>query len=286
MTSLTLIEAIDVAIRRASASGALLPVELEESLVCEGGIEFRLCWVSSLSLKNLASLPKPGDKATGANPFLPYEPDLFVADLDTHVALLNKFPSLQRHIILATRVYAEQLAPLNKQDFTALAAVMQQMEGLAFFNGGNVAGASQRHKHIQFVQLDEIPLEAVLPQHEPLLQPRRLPELPFGHVFVALDTAHWGDASRAATQLTDAFAMAAQACGLAAVDGVMSPYNLLISQRWLLLIPRSREAWEQHGHRISLNALCFAGIVLVARPESLEVVKSAGLRNLLSAVTP
>ena len=88
------------------------------------------------------------------NPFLPYEDALYVAAITpTHVALLNKFPVQDDHLLIVTRAFAPQEALLDADDFLALAACLAEVDGLAFYNGGEVAGASQPHKHLQLVPL-------------------------------------------------------------------------------------------------------------------------------------
>ena len=43
---------------------------------------------------------------SAVNPFLPYDPDLVVADIsDTHVALLNKFNVIDHHLLIVTRCF-------------------------------------------------------------------------------------------------------------------------------------------------------------------------------------
>ena len=64
------------------------------------------------------------------NPFLPYDEELFVADLsDTHVALLNKYNVLDHHLLLVTRAFEEQESLLTRGDFEALAARLIEMRG-------------------------------------------------------------------------------------------------------------------------------------------------------------
>lgn len=281
---------LDAAIRRATAharsTGALQPIENAVVTVEENGIPFTVRWISTLSAKVFAQVPKPGDKPTAFNPFLPYERDLFVADLsDTHVALLNKFPAVENHILMITRAFAEQLSPLDAADFYAVARVLGALDGLVFFNGGAVGGASQRHKHLQFMSID-IPIAGVLPGDAEPLRPQRVAALPYGHVFVALDARLSGDEAALAAQLQRAFELAAARCGLRPEDGVMPPYNLLATRRWLILIPRIRETWERDGHRVSINAMGFAGTVLLARQEAIEPLCAAGIGNALASVTP
>ena len=55
-------------------------------------------------------------------------------------------------------------------------------------------------------------------------------------------------------------------------ERVSRPYNLLVTRQWMLLVPRQRECFAD----ISLNALAFAGALLVRDRTQLEVVKHHG----------
>lgn len=274
--------AIDRASTHALGTGALLPLGTESIRLEEGGLDFSVHWLSSLALKDAAKLLNPGPKAKDFNPFLPYEQDLFVADLSaTHVALLNKFPLFARHILLVTRIFEEQLSALTVADFDALEKTLGQLDGLVFYNGGPIGGASQRHKHLQWVPNGTFSIEAVLRRNGESPSPRRLAVFPFRHAFLA------HDASASAGQRRDAFYRCCEACGISLTDGMLPPYNLLAGRDWMLVVPRSVEHWQDPAgdDRISMNAMSFAGSIFVRKPEQIDAVRKAGPMNLLNAVT-
>ena len=67
---------------------------------------------------------------------------------------------------------------------------LQAMDGLAFYNAGQVAGASQRHKHLQLVPALgphglRAPVEGLMAGTEP---GETQLTLPFRHAFVRLDS--------------------------------------------------------------------------------------------------
>lgn len=287
-TPIRLNDAIRRAIDHALASGALLPVATESATVTDGRVSFILRWVSSLSLKALAKkLPRPGDKPTDFNPFLPYEQDLWVADISaTHVVLLNKFPSQDGHVLLITRAFCRQEAVLDATDFDALARLLTGVDGLAFFNGGVVAGSSQRHKHIQLLPASEIPIEAVIPTAGAIGQPQQLAALPFRHSFVRLDdSAFFTDPAHAAGHLQHVYREACAACGMVERDGDMPPYNMLATRRWLMLVPRVQETCDLGSERLQISAMWFAGTAFATRPEQIPLIEQAGPMRLLASVT-
>ena len=59
------------------------------------------------------------------------------------------------------------------------------------------------------------------------------------------------------------------------------PHNLLLTDAWMLVVPRVRERFES----ISINALGFAGSILVKDAAQLERVREVGPLALLRHVT-
>ncbi len=64
------------------------------------------------------------------------------------------------------------------------------------------------------------------------------------------------------------------------VDDETRPYNLLITRRWMLLVPRSRENWRG----VSINALGFAGSLLVRNRSELDELTRIGPLAVLRSV--
>ncbi|MBL8470675.1 MAG: phosphorylase [Rhodocyclaceae bacterium] len=274
--------ALETSLARAAASGALQRIETESVTVSDGGIAFCVRWLSTLVQKERAAGAPGAAQKSAADPFLPPEPDLRVADISaTHVALLNKYPVIAGHLLIVTRHYAEQESVLDTADFAALAAVMQQLPGLAFFNGGRIAGASQSHKHLQFAALDPLPLAAILPHQPTPLVARQLPQLPFRHAWLALPAAAPADLAELLHSAAD---MALAECGLRPQAGRMRPYNLLATRDWLMAVPRRQEFFEHAGMRVPVNALGFAGSLFVRRNEDIAVVRQVGPLAVLRAV--
>jgi len=85
-----------------------------------------------------------------------------VADLSpTHYLVLNKFPVIPDHFILATKEFREQTDILEEGDLGAaydcLKAYRAEGEELfGFFNSGEHSGASQPHRHIQFLPVESM----------------------------------------------------------------------------------------------------------------------------------
>lgn len=281
-----LLRRIDRTLQAAADSGALQPIHTEQTPVRDGGLDFTVRWVSSLAHKDAARVDAAVRRTPDFNPFLPPDPALTVGSLgEHHLGVLNKYPVIARHLLIVTRAFEDQTAPLKRADFVALATVMSPLGGLGFYNGGSDAGASQRHKHLQWIpdaenhaRLDAFThhLPADVPRGEPIV----LPELPWRHRFLRLPAGPQDGVESFADALQDGFRRACEALGIAPAKDPMPPYNLLASREWLTVIPRSRERHEQ----ISVNALGFAGSLFVRRPEQIETVRAIGPLRLLAAV--
>ena len=105
--------------------------------------------------------------------------------------------------------------------------------------------------------------------------PGRVPVFPFDHTLI-----HLGN-DRLGPELADELHhLYRQACGLLGIDDESRPYNLLLTRRWMLVVPRSREHWR----RVSINALGFAGSLLVRSRSELDRLRDFGLLLALSSV--
>eukprot|EP00170_Pyropia_yezoensis_P007849 contig_32415_g7874 len=135
---------------RALAVGTLAPLATTTSTHPDQGIPFLLHTLSGprkpTAADPTASARRPAAGDGGAakkrfNPFLPYEPTLFVAPAPpAHVVLLNKFPVTRGHLLLVTAEYEAQSSLLTAADFDAAWAVLDRLDGLAFYNAGGMAG--------------------------------------------------------------------------------------------------------------------------------------------------
>ncbi|KAF9582002.1 bifunctional AP-4-A phosphorylase/ADP sulfurylase [Lunasporangiospora selenospora] len=146
-------------------------------------VEGEICYAPALNKKPLgvlptveASNPHPTQdsglsnsvvvEVVKSNPFLPHSPGLYVTDAsDDHKILLNKFCITPRHFLVVTKEFHQQTEPLSPEDMLAvwntLAAVKNPENALAFYNCGAKSGASQPHKHLQVIPLEDRPAPIV-----------------------------------------------------------------------------------------------------------------------------
>jgi ATP adenylyltransferase len=102
----------------------------------------------------------------------------------------------------------------------------------------------------------------------------RHPLLGWRHAFVRLPSAPDGPA------MHRAFELGCLQCGLHPVDGRMPPYNFLVNELWMLVVPRARECCEG----ISINALGFAGSMFVRERAQIDTVRALGPLAMLAKV--
>ncbi|KAL9110000.1 MAG: hypothetical protein Q9227_005339 [Pyrenula ochraceoflavens] len=143
------------------------------------GTKFQLRYCPALAKKPTSKTaptkPKP-------DPFLNPPSDLLIANLPdnqnpTHILVLNKYPVIPNHFILATHKSKPQTDLLEEDDLAWTYACVKawqrnndksQPEGqrqrqrrlFAFFNSGEHSGASQAHRHVQFLPIEDMTPES------------------------------------------------------------------------------------------------------------------------------
>lgn len=250
----------------ALASGALEPWVTDAWEHEEDGVRFQLRALATLSRKPKATGP---GTSTRKDPFAPpYERDLVVGGLGpSHVVMLNKFPVVGHHGLVVTTAYEPQDAPLTPLDFAAVVRVLRELDALVFYNSGATAGASQGHKHLQFVP-GPLAREGRVPLETRLLSG----ELPFVCAAAA-------PMPKTPGELLSLFKVCQARAGVK--EG--TAWNLLATRAWLAVIPRSQESTAG----VSLNALAYAGLFFSKARADVEALAAHGcLKALVEAGVP
>lgn len=275
ITTGPLLPRVQAATDRALASGALGPISTSEEVLHDGGYEFRLRTVAGLARKQAAEA-RARTGGFGHDPFRPpWEEGLHVGAVPpAHIGLLNKFPVLDHHLLIVTDRFQPQEGALEEADCEALLRILGAGAGLVFYNGGEPAGASQPHRHLQWVPLVERPpLEAAVSAGELLPFPVASEVLPPGW----LDEPAAGASGfhRCYTRL-----LAAIGCARC-VDcpDRPAPYNLLATRDRVWAVPRTRGS----SAGVAINALGYAGWMLAADETQAETVREYGPLALLAA---
>jgi ATP adenylyltransferase len=273
--------------------GALKSIETEYHLIRQQDISFVVRTLSNLARKEQASKQQhQQEHQTGKkiDPFLPYEQDLFVGDLSaSHLCLLNKFNVVNNHLLIVTRAFESQTDLLNLQDFTALWRCLEEIDGLAFFNGGKIAGASQSHKHLQLIPLPFIPNIMHRPLEEAIANLTfknslgQLDSFPFRHGIAALNISNQHSPKVAAEIMLQSYQALLNHVGFEIDPQTQQQpgaYNFLATREWMMIVPRSRESCQN----IPINSLGFAGSLFVRDQSSLQLLKELTPLKLLAEV--
>ncbi|MBI5101519.1 MAG: phosphorylase [Nitrospirae bacterium] len=287
----TLLWLIDEVSEKARGTGSLLPIGTVSEYVDDDGVRFVVRLLSNLVRKDEDRLKRAQEKK--GNPFLPYEKELFVTDVSpTHIAILNKFNVMERHLLIVTREFEDQENVLTPSDFSALWSCMSEYDAVGFYNGGEAAGASQPHKHLQIVPLplaDEgppVPIQPLIDEVTDTGRLTRLRSFDFRHCFARLELDNSGFPVAPDKQSYALYREMLSELGMSVPrDGETikqsGPYCLVVTRQWMLLAPRSREF---HGE-VSVNSLGYAGCLLVRKAEHLELVRKIGPLELLKSVS-
>lgn len=264
---------------RARKCGALEPIATEEEFVQQWGMSFLVRILSKLSPKVKAKQ----ERGAEFNPFLPYEEDLFVADISpTHLCILNKYNVVDNHLLIITRDFQEQETWLTLEDMVALSRCIEEYEALAFYNGGRIAGASQRHKHLQLIPYQkELLISTIVQKAEFTNSIGIIPHFPFRHAIAKLDQS----LLESPVAFLNTYYELLQKVGLLKLipptnTHQTGAYNLLATREYMLIIPRSQERCQS----ISVNSLGFAGALLVHNQQQRSLLKQLGPINLLKTV--
>ncbi|KAG6001284.1 hypothetical protein E4U21_004521 [Claviceps maximensis] len=187
-------ELVKTAFAKALAGEHLYHFATQVTLVNVGAIQFQLRFSPALANKpkpkpkpspQKAESDVPAEKSTAFNPFAHPPPSLLIADVGpSHYLVLNKFAVVPEHFILATRGFKPQNHVLESADLEATVSCLEAYaplrqrqqqqqkqkhdgradsdeddddDGLfAFFNSGEHSGASQPHRHVQFLPVEQM----------------------------------------------------------------------------------------------------------------------------------
>ena len=291
-------------------SGAVETLEMQtEYMDTSVGVPLPLRLPGKRNRKGTSTIATPTAKES---PFLHPEPALVVSSdlFPHHNVLLNKFPAVRDHLLLCTKEYEPQRGALSENDVSALSFLVRNAyepveRALGFYNGGLVSGASQGHKHAQVVPLGAICAPGIGEEAKETSCPCVLDRviqnsnekertsgvidmIPYKHSFEMLNISRDSvkEEQKAFEMLYEAYKRCLDKCGVDPDDDKTS-HNVLVTTEWIIVIPRSAESYEMDGKHASLNAMAFAGSLLVKSKETIESIKQhpEKIVSILSQIT-
>jgi sulfate adenylyltransferase (ADP) / ATP adenylyltransferase len=187
--------------------------------------------------------------------------------------------------LIVTNEFESQQDPLNSNDLAAAWLLCRDLDGLAFFNAGPKSGASQPHKHLQFIPLPIHPEIQMFPIEQlfdaSLSSVQITPKLPFVHfaIFWPQTAAIHGEYLHSQyNQLLDRLTSFHRSVNPTDVNQV--DYNLIMTKKFMLVAPRSRE----HTDGVFVNSLGFAASIFVKTEEQYQTLLKLSPLTVLSRV--
>ena len=211
------------------------------------------------------------------NPFKPWDNILEIDSIGKyHQLILNKYPVQLGHILLITNEWKEQNGWLDIKDWEAIKEVNKDTSGLWFFNSGPLAGASQPHRHIQLLRRD--PSELSCPREKWILDLNNVnyKNEKFSKNIILKKFSK----SLNEENINEIYKDLAYKLGLGDPRKDKKPrypYNLIFTNRWIILIKRKTD----NLFGISINALGYAGYILVTEKSDINYLKKLGPEKLL-----
>jgi len=211
------------------------------------------------------------------NPFKPWDKILEIDSIGkNHQLILNKYPVQLGHVLLITNDWKEQNGWLEFNDWEALKKVNKDTSGLWFFNSGPLAGASQPHRHIQLLRRS--PLELNCPREKWFLKFND-ENIKFKNFADNLMIRKFSK-SLDHEDIYKIYLELSKKLGLgdpSSDEKPKSPYNLLLTNGWIALIKRKKDNLKG----ISINALGFAGYILITQKSNVNDLKRNGPEKFL-----
>ncbi|KIM69788.1 hypothetical protein SCLCIDRAFT_1172347 [Scleroderma citrinum Foug A] len=277
------------------------------------GVEFevRLCPALQEKLEPKAEARATSAAATGKpKPFLPpYSPNLYVGDLalededgtSEYIVLLNKFSVVPHHFLLVTKEFQPQTSPLFPSDLVQiyqllLAARQENRHFIAFYNCGPNSGASQSHKHVQFIEVANggPPVEKLTrtANLEVSGKPFAIPSLPYANHVYRLPALSTDSTPAELRRILFPPLLSLLDLVISTVrhdpdypSGLPS-YNIIMTLEHIHMIPRWHETYilEDSDTTINVNSLGYAGMLLAKSNSELEQIKKVGPGKILRGV--
>ena len=268
--------------------------------------KFQLRFCPALAAKPKEKVPdwsKPKEKI---DPFADPSPELLINDIPTHkpshFLVLNKFPVIPNHFIIATKANLPQTDILDESDLSATYACINAWEEassddedgrlFAFFNSGDHSGASQVHRHLQFLPSDDMLLGSQ-PKNGWRLLVRSMtsrahfklpllynPALPFVHFATRLEAGISPSSLYSKYLMLMKAALSASDSASHELDGDLVgddeiakdgrttfSYNLALTTDTMAICPRQSESAPIPGlnddHEVSINGTILGGTLMV-----------------------
>lgn len=267
--------------------------EIVERKVKDKTYEFQLT-----HLETLKKRPAKGSKEE--NPFAKPEPELTILDSygpnDEFRVVFNKFPVVPNHFMIITKEFVSQNTPLSPIEINASYSILTHLKKhdrsgknwFAFYNCGQQSGASQPHKHIQFMTLPNgytPPIDSIANSSPAFIpsakqEPLQDSSLPFAH-YVARLPDDISDLNE--DDLTMYFSSLLQRALTTLKQNGHNhiSYNFCLTTKYMMVVPRASGYYKD---LLGVNSCGVMGLFLCKNQELVDLVKHDGPENVLASV--
>lgn len=257
------------------------------------------------------------------NPFANPAPELLIAEVPSdnvsHALILNKFPVINNHFIIATKANKPQTAVLEEDDLGMTYACLRAWNDrqhdqaskrlFSFFNSGEHSGASQPHRHLQFLPFEDmlgnennhfdLLIDRMTVPAHPDLPLYQDPSLPILHFATPLEGSLLTSALHSKyILLLKAALSAAKYPGQAFNEEVSIEdngnaalsYNLAMTTERMAICPRSKEGAAIRGASpdsfVAINGTILGGTLMVKDEAEWSILRqdSSVLEGLLASL--
>lgn len=155
-------------------------------------------------------------------------------------------------MLIVTKNQSIQTEHLNLNDFKALSHVFSRIPCLFYFNCGHNSGASQGHKHMQAIPIDNfatecnppIPIDSIIQKYQQYKTSPgkifRLNEYKFKHVICYHGISSSQDINNISSTLYQLYQKLLKASIPCNVSIDELSHNVLISPEWIMIVPRTQ----------------------------------------------
>lgn len=207
----------------------------------------------------------------------------------THLLAANKFPAARPHFLILTQDgWRRQHEPLDADDFAAMRQVLEAVmrnpspsssarRYLAFFNCGFASGCSRVHKHMQIVPVQGGE-RGYGEENFPLWPDAEDPKPPFKFAM-----ARFQAGLPPVRELVSVYRGLLKEAELAVgecekrQEGEALPHNLILDDRWMVVVPRQAPGWEG----ADTNAMGMLGMVWLHSEERRQIWVEKGPTEVL-----
>ena len=265
------------------------------------GMEFHVRSSTTLAKKPAGSgLSKV--KLEQVDPFMPPDNNLLVKSLEYRNLVLNKYAISKHHLLITAKDYETQYSMpnikgnLKLKDLKVVGNLLKEINEpdiLFFYNCGTASGASVLHKHVQMLRCLDIGIpvsKLVENSSAPDGSIFEIKELPYMHLCVKMKVFDADDATRFIHDMIndlydriepnsfERYTKLPIDLDIEPIDFIS--YNLLMTESWIMIVPRRTERWNGMG----LNSVAFAGFIFAKSEQDLVNLQKVGPMSVLEQI--